>query len=92
MGRDERRALNFYSAKLGIPAENVRSAYARMRNTMGRKQAVQQTVAMLKEIDEIAEALNLHSTPWLRENLKHRKPEDVLQDLQQQAQQQGLAA
>ena len=59
---------------------------------MNRKYAVDKTVNVLQGIDQLAEALNLHSTPWLRGNLRHRKPEELLEDLRGQAQQQGLAA
>ena len=92
MGGEERKALQLLTVKLSLPIENVRELYVRMRNTHNRKYAVQETINVLQQIDELAERMNLHSTPWLRNNLRHRKPEDVLQDLHMQAQQVGALA
>lgn len=91
MGGEERKALQLLTVKLSIPIENVRELYVRMRNTHNRKYSVQETINVLQQIDELAERMNLHSTPWLQNNLRHRKPEDVLQDLHMQAQQVGAA-
>jgi len=59
---------------------------------MNRKYALQETVKALGEIDQLATALGLYSNNWLRMNIKNRPLGDVLEDLRQQAQQQGLAA
>ena len=92
MGGGERKALQLLTVKLSVPIENVRELYVRMRNTHNRKYAVQETINVLQQIDELAEKLNLHSTPWLQNNLRQRKPEEVLQDLHLQAQQVGALA
>ncbi len=87
----ERRALLLLTIKLEVPPENVRKMYERMRSSFNQRRAVQQTIGVLNQIDELAERMNLHSTPWLQNNIRLRTPEDVLQDLHTQAQQVGAA-
>jgi hypothetical protein len=86
----ERNALLLLTIKLEVPPENVRKMYERMRNHFNQRRAVQQTIGTLNQIEELTEQMNLR--PWLQNNIRLRAPEDVLQDLRNQAQQVGALA
>ena len=83
----ERNALLLLTIKLGVPPENVRKMYDRMRNHFNQRRAVQQTIGTLQQIDELSERMNLRT--WVQNNIRLRAPEDVLQDLNEQARQVG---